>query len=333
MINISHRRALDELDVQEISNSYKVFSEPSKYALNEESSNARCVSIGHDNIICLDGGDLVSGAYSDIFDDYDILPTILGTGNYGCVRECFHRLTGEIYAVKTIDKAKVTRRDHIQREIRLLRSVDHPGIMKMVDYYEDEAYVHIVTERCTGGELFKKIIDSTSGSGCLQESHAAKIIKALLEAVHYLHSRNVVHRDIKPENVLFESAEEGSSIKLIDFGLSRTHGIDDSAMTNRIGTPYYMSPGVLRGNYDRSCDIWAVGVVSYILLCGFPPFNGQSDSEVHASILRGSLAFEEDVWGHLSKASRDFVNKILGRDLSSIDSVEEALRHPWISSC
>jgi len=332
MINISQGRAVDELDAEDISTSYENFCEPVKCALNEEPPNARCVSIGSDHTVELDDSHLVTGAYSDFFDDYGIYPTILGTGNYGCVRECCHRSTGRIYAVKTIEKAKVTRRDHIRREIQLLRSIDHPGIMKMVDCYEDETYVHIVTERYTGGELFDKIVDSTSDSGCLPERQAANIIKALLKAVRYLHRRNIVHRDIKPENVLFESTEEGSSVKLIDFGLSRTHGVRDGAMTSCVGTPYYMSPGVLQGKYDRSCDVWAIGVLTYILLCGYPPFNGTSDHDVHVSTLRGNVSFEKDVWGRLSKPARDFVNRILGMDLSKISSVEEALQHPWIAS-
>jgi len=336
MMNIfCHGRAFDEMDDEiEASYSHEDFCQPIKCALNEEPSNARsCISIESDLSIDLLSSCLVKDGYSDIFDDYDIFyPTIIGTGNYGCVRECLRRSTGQKYAVKTIEKSKVTRRDHIQREIQLLRSIDHPGIMKMVDCYEDDDYVHIVTEMYTGGELFDKIVNNTTDSGCLPEDQAAKIIKSLLEAVQYLHSKDIVHRDIKPANILFESNEEGSSVKLIDFGLSRTHGLNDSAMTNQVGTYYYMSPGVLQGKYDRSCDLWAVGIVSYILLCGYPPFNGSSDSEVHDSILRGNLIFEKGVWKNLSNVARDFVSKLLSMDSSNIVSVEEALRHPWVVS-
>jgi serine/threonine protein kinase len=333
IMHICHGRAFDEMDGEmETSTSYEDFCQPIKCALNEEPSNARCISIDSDLSINLPSSYIVRDGYSDILDDYDIYPTILGTGNYGCVRECLHRSTSEIYAVKTIEKSKVTRRDHIQREIQLLRSIDHPGIMKLVDCYEDVDYVHIVTERYNGGELFDKIVDNTTDSGCLPEDQAAKIIKSLLEAVQYLHSKDIVHRDIKPENVLFESNEEGSSVKLIDFGLSRTHRLNEGAMANQVGTPYYMSPGVLRGKYDRSCDLWAIGIVSYILLCGYPPFNGSSDYEVHESVLRGKLVFEEVVWGKLSNAARDFVSKLLCDDSSKIVSVEEALRHPWVIS-
>ena len=141
-----------------------------------------------------------------------------------------------------------------------------------------------------------------------------------------------MHHIIKTENVLFELNKEGVSIKLIDFSLSRKYGLRDGAMKTRVGTPYYMSPDIIWGKYDRSCDLWAVGVLSYILLWGYPPFNGPSDYKVHESILGGNLQFEKDVWGHLSNASRDFVSKILCMDSSKIVSVEEALHHPWIAS-
>jgi len=270
-----------------------------------------------------------AGHQTDFFENYDIYPTILGTGGYGCVRECLHRDTGEKYAVKTIDKSKVTRFDHIRREIELLRSIEHHNIMKMVDYYEDVDYVHIVTEIYTGGELFDEIINNTTDDGCLDEDQAAKIIKSILEAVQYLHDNDIVHRDIKPENILFEDAE-GSSIKLIDFGLSRKHGVNDTPMTTQVGTSYYMSPDVFQGKYDRSCDLWSVGVVAYVLLCGYPPFGGETNEEIRESILNGNLEFEDKIWGSLTKASRDFVSKLLRIDLTRISAVEKALQHPWI---
>jgi len=321
------------MDICETSNSYEDFCHSIKCALNEEPANARCVSVESDLLsIDVPSDYVVTDGYSDFSDDYDIYHTILGTGTYGCVRECLHRSTGEKYAVKTIDKSKVDRLDHIQNEIHLLRSIDHPGIMKMVDCYEDEDYVHIVTDRYTGGELFDMIIDNATAHGCLREDQAAKIIKSLLEAVQYLHSNDIVHRDIKPENILFETKEKGSSVKLIDFGLSQTHGLTDSPMTHPVGTSYYMSPDVLGGKYDRSCDLWAIGVVSYILLCGYPPFNGSSEYEMHDAIRRGHLVFEEHVWGNFSRTSRDFVSKLLCMDSSKIDTVAEALHHPWVLS-
>ncbi|EJK77107.1 hypothetical protein THAOC_01084 [Thalassiosira oceanica] len=234
----------------------------------------------------------VTGVCSNIVEDYLISPNVLGKGHYGVVRECQHRVTGESFAVKSIDKSKVGRLDHLQREIYLLANVDHPSIMKMSDCYEDADYIHIVTEKYTGGELFDQIVESTSQSGCFSERRAAGIIRSLLEAVAYLHENGIVHRDIKPENILFESREQDSAIRLIDFGLSRTHDPKlEGPLANPVGTAYYMSPEVLKGKYDRACDLWAIGVVCYILLCGYPPFNGGTDAEIHDSTRRGRLQF------------------------------------------
>ncbi len=151
----------------------------------------------------------------------------------------------------------------------------------------------------------------------------------------HLHNKNIVHRDIKPENILFETSEHSSTVKLIDFGLSRHHDplVDGPYMTNRVGTPYYMSPDVLRGKYDRSCDLWSVGVVAYILLTGYPPFNGCNDLEVHVSIRSGYdfVAFDDSIWGKLSGESRDFIRMLLCRKKGAIGcSAEEALKHPWM---
>ena len=122
-------------------------------------------------------------------------------------------------------------------------------------------------------------------------------------------------------------------VKLIDFGLSRKHGMNDGYMTNQVGTPYYMSQDILNGKYDRSCDLWAVGVVVYILLCGYPPFNGNNDNEVHESTQRGHVVFERCVWSNYSAASRDFVKQLLSSDMSTrIGSAMDALKHPWLNS-
>lgn len=320
-----------DMDIWDAStHSYDIMDcQPVKTALEQDRlSDPRCISIESDtttNIIN------PQGDYTDFFEDYDIYPTILGTGGYGTVRECLHRATGEKYAVKTIDKSKVERLDHIQREIALLSSIDHHGVMKMVDYYEDEDYVHIVTEKYTGGDLFDEIVNNTTNYGCLDEDQAARIIKSILEAVQYLHENDIVHRDIKPENVMFAD-EEGSSVKLIDFGLSRKHCTkNEGFMKNQVGTPYYMSPDVIQGKYDRSCDLWSIGVVAYILLTGYPPFNGDTNSDVLESVRKGNLVFDEAVWGNLSKDSRHFVSMMLCMDSSSrIVTAEDALRHPWM---
>lgn len=269
-------------------------------------------------------------SHRSVFEDYHIFPNVLGSGNYGCVRECTSRETGQRFAVKSIDKSKVGRLDHLEREVSLLREVNHPSIIKMVNCYEDSDHVHIVTEKYSGGEVFDKIVDHTTGFGCLSESEASRIIKSLLEAVAYLHDMDIVHRDIKPENMLLESKEDGAAVRLIDFGLSRRHAKGDLPMSNTVGTAYYTSPETIKGSYDRACDMWSVGVVAYILLAGYPPFNGSTDADIFDSIRNGRFNFHPKVWDNISDDAKDFILGLLRQIPENRFSAEEALRHPWI---
>lgn len=299
-------------------------SDPSTASSSDCSRPANSIRVDNN------GTTLVTGKYTDIYQHYEILPKVLGIGNYGCVRECIKFSTGQKLAVKSIKKADVGRLDHIRREIKLLLSVKHKNIMKIVDFYEDLDYIHIVTEKYSGGELFDKIVSNTTKRGCLSEREAANIIRSLLEAVRHLHSLDIVHRDIKPENILFESNKMGGAVKLIDFGLARKHRQSDVPMGHRVGTAYYMSPEVVNGSYDRSCDVWAIGVIAYTLLCGYPPFNGGSDSDICRSTLKSSIPFDPKIWGGLSKVSKDFVCRLLCRDVRRRWTVDEALQHPWV---
>jgi len=268
----------------------------------------------------------MTGVYASIANDYCISSEILGKGHYGIVRECIHRATHQTYAVKSIEKSKIRRLDRLKREIFLLASMDHHAILSLVDCYEDAKQVHIITEKCTGGELFDKIYANTSSHGSFSERKAVGIIKSLLEAVAYLHKNEVVHRDIKPENIMFKSNDEEAAIKLIDFGLSRVHKEGDAPMTNPVGTAYYMSPELLNGSYTKSADIWSVGVVTYILLSGYAPFSGKADSK------RGGLSFHGTQWLNKSDDAIDFVKCLLTKDPGKRYTAEEALRHPWIRS-
>jgi serine/threonine protein kinase len=274
----------------------------------------------------------VTGVLRNVSSEYHIFPTVLGEGHYGCVRECEHRRSREVYAVKSIDKTKVRRMDHVKREVYLLRKMDHDGVMNMVDCYEDPRFVHIITERYTGGELFDKIAENTSATGCFDERRSAAIIRQLLESLAYLHGNEIVHRDIKPENILFESSKDDARIKLIDFGLSRTHKSGEEPMSNPVGTAYYMAPELLEGSYDKSCDVWSVGTIAYILQCGYPPFNGDTDPDIFEAIRGGKFKFPKQAWGSRSETSKDFVRFLLNVDPRKRPSAREALEHPWIKS-
>ena len=209
----------------------------------------------------------------------------------------------------------------------------------MINCYEDIDYVHIITERYNGGDLFERINNCTSTSssmnndeGCFEEHVAARIIKSLLEAVDYLHENDICHRDIKPENILFDN-DGSSNIKLIDFGFARHHTANDPPMTSRIGTSYFVSPDILKCQYNKSsCDVWAVGIIAYILLCGLPPFNGGTDEEIFEDIKLGYLLFlPVAAWVDKSNDAKDFIECLLKKDIRQrVCSAKEALMHPWI---
>ncbi|KAL7517589.1 hypothetical protein ACHAWX_002503, partial [Stephanocyclus meneghinianus] len=189
------------------------------------------------------------------------------------------------------------------------------------------------SDLCSGGELFDKIVEkSSAGQGCFSEQEAARMIYQILSAVSYMHKHNIVHRDIKPENILLETAEADSPIKIIDFGLARKHRAErgEPPMSTIVGTPYYIAPEVLRKSYTKSSDLWSVGVISYILLCGYPPFNGASNSEVYSAVLRGLYYFPSSDWKHVSSSARDFVVRLLQTDPRRRMTAEEAMSHPWI---
>ena len=279
----------------------------------------------------------ITGRFRNIEYKYHVDPRVLGTGHHGSVRECIDRVTGRRYAVKSIRKSDpAVKPGGLAREIVLLQEMKHRSIVQLVDVYEDAEYVHLVTDLCEGGELFDKIVEKSSdgddGAPCFEEDEAARMIHQILAAVSYMHERGVVHRDLKPENVLLESGDEGSPIKIIDFGLSRKHDVRrEPPMSTIVGTPYYIAPEVLRKKYDKSCDLWSVGVIAYILLCGYPPFNGTNNAEVHAAVRRGRYSFPSADWSLTSSEARDFVRRLLQRDPRNRMTVDQALSHPWIA--
>lgn len=222
-----------------------------------------------------------------IEDEYE-MKQILGEGSFGQVKLVVHKKTKMERAVKIIKKNEVKKEDKKQMmmEVAILKSLDHPNIIKIFDMYEDDTNIYLVIEYCSGGELFDRI----QKINCFSEREAAKYIKQLLSAIAYLHGKNIVHRDLKAENLLFENDSDEANMKLIDFGVSCS-AVKGKKLKETLGTPYYIAPEVLLQNYDEKCDVWSCGVILYILLCGYPPFNGDDDNEILDSVKKGEFAF------------------------------------------
>jgi len=224
---------------------------------------------------------------TDINLDYTIGKK-LGEGSYGEVKLVTHKKTLMKRAMKIIKKNSIPEKEKksMLKEVSILKSLDHPNIIKIFDLYEDSKNYYLITEYCSGGELFDRIHKLKHFS----EKTAASIMKQLLSAVTYLHERNIAHRDLKAENLMFENNSEDSPVKLIDFGVSAKQ-LKGAKFKETMGTPYYIAPEVLLQSYDEKCDVWSCGVILYILLCGYPPFNGESDDEILESVKKGTFEF------------------------------------------
>jgi calcium-dependent protein kinase len=272
--------------------------------------------------------ELITGSLRDVNEFYDIEKKELGHGHYGSVRIGINKSNGKKVAIKTIPKAKVSRPETMRREIEILKALDHPNIIRLFDVFESTRHLHLVTELCTGGELFDRII----ARGHYSENDAATLVRKIIDAIKHCHERDICHRDLKPENFLFETQEEDAELKVIDFGLSRMEDENSAGvMTTRVGTPYYIAPEVLGRQYDKSCDLWSIGVITYILLCGYPPFYGDTDPEIFASVRKGKYDFDTPEWSIVSKEAKDFISRLLLLDASKRLTAIQALQHPWVS--
>jgi len=275
---------------------------------------------------------MVTESLSDVRVKYHINPKEIGHGHYGVVRKCMDRETEVWYAIKSIRKSKVGKVDVLKREVALLKECDHPNIIELVGVHEDKKYLHLITELCTGGELFDRIIEKTqSVEGCFSERDGASLVRCILDAIAYCHDqKGIVHRDLKPENFLFSSRDEDAVIKIIDFGLSRHDDMTQGIMNTKVGTPYYVAPEVLNREYTKSCDIWSIGVITYILLCGYPPFYGDTDNQIFESVRTARFDFPSPEWDEISDNAKGFISTMLKRIPSNRPSAAEALSHPWI---
>ena len=258
----------------------------------------------------------------------------LGEGSFGLVYLGKHKISGVERAIKNInkDQANLSREEEktLIKEINILKTLDHPNIMKVYEYFNTPDCFSIVSELCTGGELFNKIENNN-----LHENVGKYVMKQLLSAVAFCHKNGIIHRDLKPENILLEEEEEATkeyfTIKVIDFGTSGKMK-KGQKYNEVIGTPFYIAPEVLNNNYDEKCDMWSCGVILYVMLSGEPPFYGENDNEIYAQILNTEVSFNQKIWEDISDEAKDLIQKLLNKNHRNRLSAVEALQHPWIQN-
>lgn len=256
----------------------------------------------------------------------------LGSGSYSVVKECVHIDTGRYYAAKVINKRLMVGREHMVRnEIAVLKKVSmgHQNVLTLVDYFETMNNLYLVTDLALGGELFDRICRK----GSYYESDASDLIRATLSAVAYLHDHGIVHRDLKPENLLFRTAEDNSDLLIADFGLSRIMDEEQfHVLTTTCGTPGYMAPEIFnKTGHGKPVDVWAIGVITYFLLCGYTPFDRDNHVDEVTAISQADYKFEpEDYWKDVSETARDFIRGCLTVDPGARMTCHKALEHPFL---
>lgn len=252
----------------------------------------------------------------------------LGTGAYATVLLASNLQSGAKRAVKIIPKKRIVSHEVAQRylsEVEILRQMDHPNIVRVYEYFQDETYLYIVTELCEGGELLDKIVSKT----VLPEAVVAQYMRQLLSAVLYCHTKHIVHRDLKLENLLLLSKADDSLLKVIDFGTSVLYD-PRKKLKRRLGTVCYIAPEVLGSGYDEKCDMWSCGVLLYVLLSGRMPFAGEDDHQVLANAARGNYSMTTVEWLEVSDAAKSLVRGLLQTDPKKRLSATQAFNDPWV---
>jgi len=254
----------------------------------------------------------------------------LGRGAFSVVYVATQRATGTQYAVKVINKKDLGKdyEKNLKMEVDILKKVNHPNIIALKELFDTPDKLYLVMELVTGGELFDKIVEK----GSYTEHEAGQLVRKIVSAVDYLHNLGIVHRDLKPENLLLKRADNDLEIAIADFGLSKIVG-QQMMMQTACGTPSYVAPEVLNASgYGKEVDMWSIGVITYILLCGFPPFYGDTVPEIFEQIMEANFDYPEEYWGSVSKEAKDFINKLLVVDSDKRLTASDALRHPWLSA-
>jgi len=280
------------------------------------------------NTINLTNDIIVSQTMNDPNKDYKRL-NFLGEGSFATVYKVQNRLTDSIRAMKVINKSATCSEEddkEIFNEINILRTLDHPNILKIFEFYSNKESYSMVTELCSEGELFNEIVNK----GPFNESYSAYVMYQILSAINYCHNMKIIHRDLKPENILIIERDNNGfpRIKICDFGTSKM--FEKGAIQRKlVGSSYYIAPEVLKKRYDEKCDIWSCGVILYILLSARPPFAGESDKEIMEQVAQGKYDLSSSPFNRISKSCIDLIKKLLIMEPEKRITAQEALMHPW----
>eukprot|EP00388_Colpodella_angusta_P021871 GDKJ01055713.1.p1 GENE.GDKJ01055713.1~~GDKJ01055713.1.p1 ORF type:complete len:555 (-),score=139.23 GDKJ01055713.1:126-1718(-) len=274
--------------------------------------------------IAFSRNDLIRLNHRKITEVYHFTKSPIGSGAFGQVFTATHRLTRIERAVKVIPKKMVTDVEMLKAEIDIMIDLDHPNVIKLIEYFEDSKNVYLVMELCKGGELFQRIIDK----GSFSEAEAAYATRQMLQALVYCHKQSIMHRDLKPENFLYRSPNSDDGLKLIDFGLSDRFQ-SGHFKSSRAGTVWYMSPEKLNGQYDEKADMWSIGVILFIMLCGYPPFSNDERKAIK-QITKSQWEMEGEEWSRVSYQAKALVRRLMDDNPQTRISGEQALMHPWV---
>jgi len=260
----------------------------------------------------------------------------LGEGSFAVVKQIRHKKTKELFACKIIKKSKLQEAELaiLHDEVDIMHKIEHENCVRLYEIYESKKKLYMVLELLTGGELFDRILEK----GSYSEKEASMLMKNVVGAIKYLHSIGIAHRDLKPENLIYAGKpgdKNENVIKITDFGLAKYKESDSASqkMHTACGTPGYVAPEVLKNDpYGFAVDLWSMGVILYILLCGFPPFYHQSTAQLYKQIKKGAYDFPAPYWDEISDEAKDLVKKLLTVNPQNRATPDEVLEHPWVAS-